>query len=95
MFVNFFALKYVCQLCQRIAKFTISIDNLSQKVHNKGVCLRDFGTTQSGQTYLFRKKKINVFFRTSVLVSPNLSTAFELNIALPTATNQAHATALT
>ena len=39
MFVNLFVLNQVCQLCQRMAKYTISIDNLYLKYITRGyVC---------------------------------------------------------
>ena len=70
MFANFLILRIVCQLCQRIAKYAISVDNLNQKHIKRGCVCQFLGPHNAGKhTFLgvFKTKK------TSVLVCPNLS----------------------
>ena len=54
MFANLFALRNVCQPCQRMAEYAISINNLNQKYIKKGERLPVLRATQCWQTYLFR-----------------------------------------
>ena len=66
MFANFSVLNHVCQLCQRLARCAISIDNLYQKYTTKGVCLQVLGATPSWQTYFFRKICFQLFLHISL-----------------------------
>ena len=96
MFVNFLVLNHVCQLCQGMAKYAISFDNLYQKYITRGYVCEFWGPRKVDKHTFLENLFFNIFFCTSVLASPDLSgQLLSYNCALWTAKNQAHATALT
>ena len=73
MFANFFVSDNVCQLCQRIAKYAISIDNFYQKHIKMEVCLPVWGGHTMLANIPFKEHICLSLLYTSVLASPNLS----------------------
>ena len=78
MFANCFALNHVCQLCQRMAKYVISIDRLYQKYITRGYICQCGGAAQCWQTYLFGKGFADFFQHMSFGLPGSLQTPFEL-----------------
>ena len=69
MFINFFVLNHVCKLCQRMAKYNVSIDNLCQKYITRAYAC-EFGGPHKVVKHTFSKKKSTLFFFVAHLFWP-------------------------
>ena len=84
MFDTFFVLNDVCQLCQRMAKYAISIDNLHQNKITRGYVCQFGGPHNVGKHNFSAKYVFELFVHISVGLPRPLRTAFELKNELPT-----------
>ena len=61
MFVNFSVLNNVCQFCQRIAKYALSIDNLYQKYTTRGYACEILGPHKVDKQTFLGKQFFRIF----------------------------------
>ena len=78
MFVNFLVLNHVCQLCQGMAKYAISFDNLYQKYITRGYVCEFWGPHKVDKHTFLEKLVFQLFLHISFGLPGPLRTAFEL-----------------
>ena len=78
MFANFCVLNHVCHVCQRLAKYAISDDNLDQKYMTRGYVCQFGGPDNFGKHTLSSKYFLEIIFTHDFDLPRPLQTPFEL-----------------